>query len=357
MPKFLDFDISISIEGRRLPEYDVEVESDSASGEATVITCWIPSEVDKRFQIDIIPPPPPLSHHWNTVASFDGVESSGTSNIIFKDGKVTASSIEYEAVDQIDSKACERHFKFVPLEVTNDETASVGTYKIGEIGIKLVRAETYTPLNNSLEEQLSKEEYPDGIYLPGRVYYKSEQAKLAHCIQLGEKRESVAGGTAWWMGDGTKHMATFIFKYRDIDTLVAQGIAPKEVAASRMVPNPRKRRHTDDIVETGRDSKEGGAPLSDPSDIAKCDAVHSSPKKIRYSGEAERESNEEVTRVISLSSVGEHNLKSGTLNPKKRTYNEAIIEVEMDTDGERNLNLKKTHKRVKTEAIDDMDID
>ncbi|EAU83152.2 hypothetical protein CC1G_07834 [Coprinopsis cinerea okayama7 len=52
---------------------------------------------------------------------------------------------------------------------------------------------------------------------------------MSHCIQLGEKHELArpAHSALWAKVVGLKRCATFTFKYRNIDFLVAQGIPPR----------------------------------------------------------------------------------------------------------------------------------
>ena len=46
MPNVLGFDISVEVEGKKLPEYGLAVSLDPVHGVPT-ITCWVPSVVGK----------------------------------------------------------------------------------------------------------------------------------------------------------------------------------------------------------------------------------------------------------------------------------------------------------------------
>ncbi|EAU83150.1 hypothetical protein CC1G_07832 [Coprinopsis cinerea okayama7 len=382
MPKLLDLDVSVSIEGRRLPEYDVEVsDSASASGdsEVPVITCWIPSEVNKHFKIDIVPPPPPLAHHLYTNLFLDGFRTYGVPQIIRKHNPLARSIDRDRAVEG--GRRYERPFMFAPLQVvTGDETASTETDRIGEIEIRVFRIDSYGPSTST--KKCSRRR----THLSGRVNDNSEGKGLTHCIQLGEAHEIESQSKPPLMrGKSKEHIATFIFRYRDIDTLVARGIAPRDALASTTVgpepsseneailPSPRKRAYSDVALqdEMDTDCNKEGSQRAGRSPASQSDVGPPKPKKGRYDDDDIDVKEEYVEDKGAIGSPSAQGYESGSLNPRKRTYNDVLVEVGSDAYGEES-DWREARKRVKRtvwsegsatpfpgelEVIDVMDID
>jgi hypothetical protein len=91
MPQVLGFDISVEVEGKKLPEYQPEVTHDETLG-VPVTTCWIPSEAGKvlfclvhatgvkmidgawkEFSVVVEPPPAPRPKIWSLQSKLDGM--------------------------------------------------------------------------------------------------------------------------------------------------------------------------------------------------------------------------------------------------------------------------------------------
>ncbi|EAU83151.2 hypothetical protein CC1G_07833 [Coprinopsis cinerea okayama7 len=217
MPEVLGFRISVEMEGRELPEYKEEV--DYSSG-IPVATCWIPSEAGKTFQVNVRPPPV-RSSHWSFVVSLDGMCAVMRNTLLFRDAPNDRLSLAEEVI----GNGLSRTFKFSNIQLTDDDSMlnSRAADKIGEIGLSLSSVTGCIPIFNPRYSNLQA---------AGRMHEKSKKG-LAHCVQPGEVRQT--GQLSWYQTFGQQHEATILFKYRNLDILVAQGIAPRHA-----LPEPNR---------------------------------------------------------------------------------------------------------------------
>jgi hypothetical protein len=104
MPQVLGFDISVEVEGKKLPEYQPELTHDEKRG-VPVTTCWIPSEAGKvrlhllligashndnhckAFCIVVAPPPIPRAQTWTLMVQLDGATVNIEDSVYWKQAK------------------------------------------------------------------------------------------------------------------------------------------------------------------------------------------------------------------------------------------------------------------------------
>ncbi|KAH6913493.1 hypothetical protein BKA70DRAFT_1558805 [Coprinopsis sp. MPI-PUGE-AT-0042] len=89
MPKVLDFDVSIYMDGVKMKEFGTEVDN---SSRVPVVTCCIPSEAGKTFYVNIVPLRGPLSTHWSFRLQLDGRLIVLNDNVLVADGLASRST-------------------------------------------------------------------------------------------------------------------------------------------------------------------------------------------------------------------------------------------------------------------------
>ncbi|TFK18189.1 hypothetical protein FA15DRAFT_649771 [Coprinopsis marcescibilis] len=213
MPQLLGFHISVEMGGKVLPEYDINV--DHIENETPVISCWIPSSVGKTFRILVAVPPPPRTVHHSFNLSLDGSLPSVKGCFIKKNSQAPFLTLAEEVVSPTQS----RDFQFSPIQTTGvDDGEPIDTYneKVGEIGVHVSSVLHYVKSSNIV---------CTNSVTGGQILERSKKV-LKHCVDYGEAREVKTQITSW-RPVGKELLATFLFRYRSLDYLVAQGIAPK----------------------------------------------------------------------------------------------------------------------------------
>ncbi|KAL1948508.1 hypothetical protein VTO73DRAFT_12583 [Trametes versicolor] len=223
----------VNCDGKELETYDVRMEDERT------ISCWIPSEEGKTFIV-----------HW-------GDDSSSTTMRvdIFMDGrKVEVLAHENKKTEYcrgaIETSDSLRPFLFAPLVLTDDDALlhSDVSGDIGTIHVEMRRVQRYTKNKTNFR----------GRHVPeiGSVHERSKKAGV-HAVALGQPQEvTVESWTA--RGVDKEPFATFKFRYRPLELLQANGIAPLPGSSVAQNKRPlqdelnragpssssRKRRHT-----------------------------------------------------------------------------------------------------------------
>jgi len=206
--KINDFEAWIAVDDTPLQQYDIKMDTTSNSA-----TCWIPSEVDKEFSID-----------WRKL-----VPETVCGGYVYLDGEYTACHILQETGLQSSSirrvTISPTHYKpmvFSALDSTDDDLYlySDSSRQLGEIRLEIWSVEIG-------EELIVTDVFP-GVG-KGKIHERSKKA-IAHQIKLGDEQlfqEPPIGVETTRVA----HLATFVFKYRSIDLLRANGIVPPEPRA------------------------------------------------------------------------------------------------------------------------------
>ncbi|KAF9479623.1 hypothetical protein BDN70DRAFT_993337 [Pholiota conissans] len=215
---FSEFDVWIDVDGVKTPTYGVE-----SKGEEGQTSCWIASAADKEFSISFCPQRSEENAYIARVL-LDGHEAAH--NIyppIPNTGLTkTISARKTSATEQ-------RNFVFGKLELTDDDSVPLDqSQHIGEIKVMIRRAKVlgfrpHAPPTHAV---------PDAE----RVHERSKKA-LSHQVKYGPEQKIVpkaqVGVTYVPLGD----WMTFLFKYRPIEMLRANGIAPPLPSTSAKRPN------------------------------------------------------------------------------------------------------------------------
>ncbi|OSC99728.1 hypothetical protein PYCCODRAFT_1372578 [Trametes coccinea BRFM310] len=208
----------VCYDGKELTMYDVKQE------DGKTVSCWIPSEKDKAFTVhygDM------LSKAVMTVQTcIDGQLARSAAYVSKREGSCEG---QYDRDNRC------RPFIFSPLVVTDDETAASPKQKLdagfGTIQVKMIRVKQF--IRSGGTSRLSLDDI--GV---GPVHETSKKAGV-HTVSLGEPMErSSAQPVAYYDAIGReKHpFATFIFRYRPLELLKANGIVPRPPKATKKRP-------------------------------------------------------------------------------------------------------------------------
>ncbi|KAJ4473189.1 hypothetical protein C8R41DRAFT_581310 [Lentinula lateritia] len=206
---FQGFSAWIEVDGSELPIFDVKENGKE-------VTCWIPSESDKNFSVK-----------WST-----GQRDTSMSGDVNIDGQLLSGKVMKAGLPQtftsngvLTSATTEKPFVFSRLELTDDdEYLNQVTAGLGDVQLMISHATFGLPT----EHYSSRD--PVGV---GKVHEKSKKA-TGHKVGLGENKP--IGHTNVLMAERHAVIVTFVFKYRPIDMLRANGIAPPEAHKKRAVP-------------------------------------------------------------------------------------------------------------------------
>ncbi|KAF5375822.1 hypothetical protein D9757_011185 [Collybiopsis confluens] len=238
MPTHLSFSASVVVDGAPLKEYNVETVK---KGEMTTVTCWIPSEAGKRYEIQ-----------WK-----DSICEQSTQGNLYIDGHGCGSSIARKKNKIMikrglrPSETTLSPFEFAPLKMTDDDEAATLEMPrdVGQIKLRI--------RNFRVE---GREAWSTGVALPILQTY-SEKAKkgIDHLTSF----SGIISGpkkTACIIGQPTgPTFLQFCFRYRPIGILRAQGIAPPLVTAQAEPSSRSRKRARSSPKEAVEASETGGA--------------------------------------------------------------------------------------------------
>ncbi|RDX42450.1 hypothetical protein OH76DRAFT_1411128 [Lentinus brumalis] len=201
------YEVWISCNGKPLAEYCVQPEG----SDGKTIACFVPSECGKSFVIEW------RDHvkqsHLRFVTNLDGKEVGG--NRCIPGGKGHREGVRTNPTTR-------KPFKFANLLTTDDEeeVGMTSHEKLGEImvGVSRIRAEY-----RSVQRSWNPKFHPTGA-----VHERSKKAG-AHCVTLGEDRRiptSRIQTRSTPLNPREGDVARFIFRYRPLALLQAQGIVP-----------------------------------------------------------------------------------------------------------------------------------
>ncbi|KAG6910254.1 hypothetical protein DXG01_012065 [Tephrocybe rancida] len=244
--KFLDFEAHITVDGVELPEYNIKY--DEKTREAS---CWVSSEAGKPFSIV-----------GNLLRQFDiDTTAKAFADGIFLDGFVTQRNTQpkliiWNAVTT--SSITERPLLFAPIELTDDDNYlnSAGLKDLGSVVVKLLS------IKITSETGTFSREKPD--LAGGKVHERSKKA-MAHKIRqvtyvymytfLAEPSTSTSFGPEKVLATPLEFISaktlstlcTLTFRYRSLDVLRADGIAPPAPAPPpEATSNEGKRKASED---------------------------------------------------------------------------------------------------------------
>ncbi|KAJ7441966.1 hypothetical protein B0H11DRAFT_500032 [Mycena galericulata] len=212
------FSASVYVDGTALTEYAVE-----HSADATEATCWIPSENDKQFRVDWTDNQASASRSISGRLTVDGISCEGK---LMKPqrGNPTFSTASRSSVAV--SALTRRPLLFSKQALTDDDeylNASISPH-LGTIRLQIrhVRRDGRGPPRARHE---TKYETP--------ILHEKSKKAVGHSVQFGAEYQTGLNRKANTYL--VKNLVTFVFKYRPIELLQAQGIAPPPVINKRAV--------------------------------------------------------------------------------------------------------------------------
>ncbi|KAF7376580.1 hypothetical protein MSAN_00074400 [Mycena sanguinolenta] len=207
-----EFSAWVCIDGKEVPEYSIEVsEADKT------VTCWIASELGKKFSV-----------HWKS--SFSG----GTCGQVKMDGTECGGSLmRYPSTAYIDGVTDGRTLKpfvFSSLKLTDDD-ADLKAAPLPELGV----IELY--IYPSQESRLSRPSIAPCDLSTLKVHERSKKAVTQQIGLAPAEKLPKALGFVHAVRTGP-NLVRFLFKYRPLDILRANGIAPPLVQPKAPTPAP-----------------------------------------------------------------------------------------------------------------------
>ncbi|TFK57923.1 hypothetical protein BDN72DRAFT_884319, partial [Pluteus cervinus] len=217
MPDLGDFSAWIQVDDEdSLPEYALE-----SSGHT--VSCWIPSKAGKEFAVCW--GSTHLRYTCSGLVTIDGIECGATLLQYPQD--------EHEASIMLDSvktgaSTC-RSLVFSTVNLTdNDQYLDDGDKDFGEIKLVLKKSEI-TGSASGMFDDVSND-FDRDLKVHERL-----KKNLDHCVVLGEETRSHESGVTT---KDSRTVATFIFRYRSLDVLQANGIAPLDQTQQRTSAPP-----------------------------------------------------------------------------------------------------------------------
>ncbi|EEB91394.1 hypothetical protein MPER_10249, partial [Moniliophthora perniciosa FA553] len=226
-----EFSAWVTVGGQKAQEYGVEVsEADKT------VTCWIPSEEGKTFEVC-----------WD-----DSSKRSATNGKLFVDGHPCGGEIiPAGGQSHVTRKGARvtfdsiRPFVFSRLSTTDDDDAATGSSspEIGEIRVVMTRTHV-SPSQSNL---------PAIINIPqSQIFHEKSKKAVDHQTSFGAAIPSKKP-RIFHVKDYGDPVAQFRFRYRPLDMLQANGIAP--LTQTRKRPSAKEEPDLD-IIELSDDSDE-----------------------------------------------------------------------------------------------------
>ncbi|KAL1730406.1 hypothetical protein EV714DRAFT_284246 [Schizophyllum commune] len=230
-----DIDCWIEVDGKPLDEYGVELSQDDKKCNA-----WIPSKAGQEFVVS-----------WR-----DPYLSRATAGYVYTDGKYTAGHVlrpnratvtalvdgTYTSPTQL------RKYQFSDMTLTDDDSYLNKTpQEVGEITIKIWLCTVGAVIPMPVKDV-------DG---PSKMHEKTKKG-LAHSVGFStptQLNKPVSGVSVHAIG--ASPIATFTFRYRSIEMLRANGIAPMPAPAT--VPPAQKAKSPKQVAGPSRGRKRKAA--------------------------------------------------------------------------------------------------
>jgi len=255
MPDLNGVQVIILSNNQPLEEYDVTYEGDT-------VTCWIPSEAGKTFEIRWRTHPGSSLHNVHRV--FDCyMDGRGMKRAL---GKPTHRSGSVVGVST--GPTTLRPFTFSTIRLTEEEDglsskASTDLSRLGTIIVKAHRAKSWSTLPYIDRLRTCPSELP-------AVNEKSKKA-ASHCIGLGAQRTQKSRPRAHGVELLSKSpVATFVFRYASKGMLQARGIIPKRPPSVTTNTYDRPSLSANDPAKGERRAKRRST-TKEPSIIRRCE--------------------------------------------------------------------------------------
>ncbi|KAF8910592.1 hypothetical protein CPB84DRAFT_1842585 [Gymnopilus junonius] len=226
---FKDHKIWVTVDGKEVEHYDV-----TCNEEIKEISCWIPSENDKPFSVCTQSTSDAEAYDYPFDVYLDG--RLCLRKLFRRENWGKVRTLSYSTI----SSTGVRDFKFGSLKTTDDDVylEENNSQNIGEIKIDVFQAVVLSKEPESINPPLLP------IPEPEKIHERSKKA-LDH-----PNNKRAKGRTFRFIKfEPRSKLATFVFKYRPLAVLQANGIAPRE-------PTPVKE-ETDSFVIVYNEDNDG----------------------------------------------------------------------------------------------------
>ncbi|KAI9056376.1 hypothetical protein FKP32DRAFT_1599106 [Trametes sanguinea] len=215
--------------------YDIKKEDDKT------VSCWIASEAGKNFSI-----------HWRDKPDLTtmSVELEVDGRSVARRAQRTSSNVKGSFRGAQDGVDRMRPFSFAPLVLTDDDHVADSTEtrcaELGTIRLTMIRVERYV--------ETDKPYVAHDAYDLQPIHEKSKKAGI-HAVSFGPAESYSVGNGLTPVHKEKEPFAIFIFRYRPLDLLRANRIAPLppvDSAQTNSAPASHKRAredssHADDL--------------------------------------------------------------------------------------------------------------
>ncbi|KAJ7111882.1 hypothetical protein C8R44DRAFT_254672 [Mycena epipterygia] len=233
------FSAVVTVDGVELSEFAVEYSAD-----ATEATCWIASEEDKQFRIEWKDDQASASREISGLVTVDGIDCGGKRMMI--QGRSRHVSTAFR--DSVPTSATTRRPLLFSKQALTDDDDYLNTAISPQLGtIQLL-------IRHVRDSRKRPSSYRGPTFQPQILHERSKKA-IGHSVQFGTEFNSTDRNQRRHPHI-VKSLVTFVFKYRPIGLLRAEGIAPPEVRVPRTVSPADVLDLTMDVDEEDADDAE-----------------------------------------------------------------------------------------------------
>ncbi|TFK69677.1 hypothetical protein BDN72DRAFT_959372 [Pluteus cervinus] len=227
MPALGKFSAWIEVDEEHLSEFGSEISDDNST-----ITCWVPSEEGKEFAIYWRDSN--LQYTLDGEVTVDGQSCGGEIARLTEEGDVTRS------LDGVmTGPSTSRALVFSKINLTDDDRYLQDTSVAEKLGeIKLVLGEAVVTGQATWNDESTH--FSDDM----KVHERSKKG-IGHRVSLGEEVNCPASNAIFV--DTIRRVATFIFRYRPLAILQANGIAPLARSIKRKASTPEEISDDDEV--------------------------------------------------------------------------------------------------------------
>ncbi|KAJ6561710.1 hypothetical protein B0H19DRAFT_86584 [Mycena capillaripes] len=208
----------ISVDGVEVSEFAVEYSADR-----TEVSCWIPSECNKNFCIHWKNTESSSRHTANALVTVDGI-CCGSNNMYCHDR--AHPRVASGSRDSVATSAFARRPLFFGQQELTDDDALLNAAISPELGSIKVEMRNVRSVPSRSPRQTFWRGTPS---FETKVLHERSKKAMGHSVRFGA--EFFSANSQSDPVEVLEDLATFIFKYRPIDILRAQGIAPPVVSA------------------------------------------------------------------------------------------------------------------------------
>ncbi|KAJ7882296.1 hypothetical protein B0H13DRAFT_928827 [Mycena leptocephala] len=211
----------ISVDGVQVSEYAAETTIEYSADRAEA-SCWIPSECNKKFRVHYENTEASQRHIVNAQVTVDGI-CCGSHNMQCRD--LGRPRIVSGSRDSVSTSAYTRRPLLFAQQALTDDDDLLNAAISPELGCIKVEMRNVREIPSRSSHRTVWKGSAPSFETP--VLHERSKKAMGHSVQFGA--EYLGNNTQANPIEVINELATFVFKYRPIEILRAQGIAPPEV--------------------------------------------------------------------------------------------------------------------------------